>query len=372
MIFRHFEDEQNGAHSYLIASPASREAAIVNPNLATIGAYGTTLSELGLRLVYTLRTHRNCRCEEAARKLELITGARRLSPANSAGHADLHDDAIVGSVITLGDLKIGVIDPPRGYSGDVAYRVAWYTFAGSSVLIDFHEGPSANHDASSAVRDQPRVCSTKPATDTQTRPIENFRPSREGVCVERLILEDLHSSLADGLFTPKEKRVVTTYIRCLEEKAYEHPSAIHLAEQLGDVDRTGVHVLVHNIRWKQIDAGRLPLVLAGQTSKWLRGLQTRPEFTAHECEFLGAYLRWMDEHDEPPSGPEIAEALGGGRSVQWVRKRAHTIRRKQREFDMPQLLLSRKQGDPRDEAEAREAEPAGRNMRFEPGCSAGA
>jgi hypothetical protein len=131
------------------------------------------------------------------------------------------------------------------------------------------------------------------------------------------------------------------------------------------VDRTGVHVLVHNIRWKQIDAGRLPLVLAGQTSKWLRGLQTRPEFTAHECEFLGAYLRWMDEHDQPPSGPEIAEILGAGRSVQWVRKRAHTIRRKQREFDMPELILTRKANESDDEADRRPTPTAFRTPRFE-------
>lgn len=355
MIFRHFEDEQRGGHSYLIASPTSREAAIVNPDMAMIGEYGTTLSELGLRLAYTLRTHRNCRCEEAARKLELITGARRLSPSQAAGNVDVHDDAVIGSKIHLGHLQIDVIAPPLGYSGDVAYRVAYYTFAGSSVLIDFHEAPATANGESSALLDQARACGSRRAIPDA--PIENFRPSREGVCLERLILEDLHTSLAESRFTPKEKRVVTTYIRCLEDKAFEHPSATFLAEQLGDVDRTGVHVLVHNIRWKQIDAGRLPLVLAGQTSKWLRGLQTRPDFTSHECEFLTVYLRLVEEHERPPSGPEIAAALGGGRSVQWVRKRAHTIRRKQREFDMPELILSRKRNEA-DDDDPRSGEPA--------------
>ena len=58
------------------------------------------------------------------------------------------------------------------------------------------------------------------------------------------------------------------------------------------------------------------------------------------------YLRLVRERSEPPSGPEIAAELGGGRSVQWVRKRAHTIRRKQREFKMPELVLTRKSTSP--------------------------
>ncbi len=136
-----------------------------------------------------------------------------------------------------------------------------------------------------------------------------------------------------------------TYVRYLEEHEFGSPSATDLSEKLGNVDRTAVHVLVHNIRWKQIDLDRLPMLLAGQTSKWLRGLQTQPEFTSHEREFLGVYLELVQANTEPPSGPQIAEALGADRSIQWVRKRAHTVRRKQRDFHQPILILARKKNE---------------------------
>ncbi|MEE3328560.1 MAG: hypothetical protein VX252_14575, partial [Myxococcota bacterium] len=137
-----------------------------------------------------------------------------------------------------------------------------------------------------------------------------------------------------------------TYLEFLEDNQFRHPAAAELSSLLGDVDRTAVHVLVHNIRWKQIDLGRLPVVLSGQTSKWLRELQTEPEFTDHEKEFLGAYLRLVERNDRPPSGPDVAGELLGERSVQWIRKRAHTIRRKQKEFNKPVLILSRKMPQP--------------------------
>jgi len=347
MIFRHFEDEQNGGHSYLIASRSSREAAIVNPTEGAIERYDETLTELGLRLVQTLRTERNTRCAKAAFALESEYGAQRIAPLGAAGHADASGAATIGHTIPLGELQIEVTSPPPGYSGSVAYRVSHYTFAGTSVLIDFHEaGSERTLEEADAVLDQARPVSAPYAPEARTQPIENFRTTREGVCVERLILEDLHTSLAEARFTPKEDRVVRTYIRVMEENDFAHPSATLLAERLGDVDRTAVHVLVHNIRWKQIDLNRLPVVLAGQTSKWLRGLQTKPEFTDHEREFLKVYLRLVGQHDRAPTGPEIAAELGHGRSVQWVRKRAHTIRRKQREFKMPELILSRKSPAP--------------------------
>jgi hypothetical protein len=342
MIFRHFEDEQTGGHSYLIASRASREAAIVNPSAEAIPRYRAALESLGVRLVCTLRTERNDRCAKAACALEALTGARRFAPANAGGHADAASVATPGAVIPVGRLRIEVVEPPPGYAGSVAYRVSAYTFAGTSVLIDFHESAVLPDGEPEALLDQTKPASVPSPRAARARPIENFRASREGVCLERLILEDLHTSLAESRFTPKEERVARTYVRYLEEHDFAHPSAASLAERLGDVDRTAVHVLVHNIRWKQIDLRRLPLVLAGQTSKWLRGLQTHPEFTAHEREFLAAYLRLVSLHGRPPSGPDVAEALGRDRSVQWVRKRAHTIRRKQREFGMPELVLCRK------------------------------
>lgn len=343
MIFRHFADPQTGGHSYLVASRQSREAAIVNPRLSQIEAYQNALSELGLRLAYTLRTDRNGKCADAAAQLTGLTGAARMAPAQAAGAVDSEDVAVPGASVPLGDFSIDVVEVPRGYAGHVAYRVSHYTFAGSSVLIDFHDAPAPANGEPSAILDPAAQAG---AVTPSRQPIQNFRSSREGICVERLILEDLHTSLAEARFTPKEERIIRTYVRYMEENDFAHPSASELSDLLVGVDRTAVHVLVHNIRWKQIDLDRLPVVLRGQTSKWLKGLQTRPEFTPHEQEFLGVYLRLIHQNAQPPSGPEIAAELGRERSVQWVRKRAHTIRRKQREYKMPELILSRKSPAP--------------------------
>ena len=339
MIFRHFADERTGGHSYLIASPTRREAALVNPDASRTHDYHQVLDELDLKLVRTLCTDATGPRAEAAAEVE-----RRLMAAGAAVVRSVDRTALpsAGERLEIGDLRIEVVTPPRGHAGDVAYTVGPYTFAGSSVLIDWPGDEVTSEEPPEALFDASRPPTVAPTAIPGPCPIENHRASREGVCLERLILEDLHTSLAETRFTPKEARIVAHYVRMMEEGGFSPPSAAALSECLGDVDRTAVHVIIHNVRWKQIDLGRLPLVLAGQTSKWLRGLQTRPEFTSHEREFLAAYFALIEDLGHPPSGPDIVERLGRHRSVQWVRKRAHTIRRKQREFDMPELVLSRK------------------------------
>lgn len=343
MIFRHFADEKSGRHSYLFATPNTREAAIVNPVMDQLASYESTLAELDLRLVYTLETERDRRTAVAAAALIDRTGARRVapSPASHGGGVGVDIEAKTGRGFCLGGLHVEIAEPAPGCEGEVAYRVTLYTFAGDAVLIDYHDAADLPDGEPDSLFDHARPASAPTAPSARTEPIRNYRRQREGVCVERMILEDLHTSLAEGRLTPKEERVVLAYIRCLEDNDWQPPSASQLSALLDNVDRTAVHVLVHNIRWKQIDLHRLPMVLAGQTSKWLKGLQAKPEFTPHEREFLCAYLRLLDDNPQPPSGPEIAAVLGR-RSVQWVRKRAHTIRGKQREFNMPELILSRK------------------------------
>jgi hypothetical protein len=349
MIFRQFANQRTSSHSYLIASITSREAAIINPHEHDLERYFVTLAELDVRLRYTLETSTTVKSEAAAIALCERFGAQRLAPSAEGVAIAAGLVARPGATVSVGDLEIEVIEPPMPNPSEVGYRTGIYTFVGQSVLIDYNESLIVPDGEPEALLDQarPQAAPSEPAPASAPRPapIQSFRATREGVCLERLILEDLHTSLAEGRFTPKEERIVLTYIRFMEDKALSHPSASQLSALLEDVDRTAVHVLVHNIRWKQIDIDRLPLVLAGQTSKWLKGLQTKPEFTSHEKEFLASYLKLQERNGQPPSGPEIAAELGGGRSVQWVRKRAHTIRRKQREFEMPELVLKRKSSD---------------------------
>jgi hypothetical protein len=350
MIFRHFTDENSGHHSYLIASCVSRQAAIVNPTDGNFEECLSTIAELNLRLEYTLETTYDEARAAAARRLCERSGALRVAPRvvstdhyAGMGSVDIH--AKIGTGIALGDLHIEVVTTPRDEESDVTYQLGPYKFVGDFVLIGHHESTVRPEDRQ-AEFGQPDEAICVADISSHAAPIRSYRTTREGVSIKRLIMEDLHTSIAESRFTPKEERVVLTYLRFLEDNQLEHPSASQLSALLDNVDRTAVHVLVHNIRWKQIDLKRLPLVLDGQTSKWLKGLQTEPEFTAHEQEFLRAYLDLVERNEGPPSGPDIADALGG-RSVQWVRKRAHTIRRKQGDFNQPLLILIRKSPDQR-------------------------
>jgi hypothetical protein len=361
MIFRQFANQRTGSHSYLIASCDSREAAIINPNEQHLERYYETLDELNLTLRYTLETEATAKSMAAAAALGQRLGARRIAPiSNVVGQAS-DIVATPGTVVTIGNIQIDAVAPPVQGHAEIGYQTGMYTFVGRSVLIDYHESTIIPDGEPEALLDQIRPPSAPQAPACTAAPIQNHRRSREGVCLERLILEDLHTSLAEGRFTPKEERVVLSYIGAMEKHGFTHPSASQLASSLEGVDRTAVHVLVHNIRWKQIDLDRLPLVLAGQTSKWLKGLQTKPDFTSHEKEFLATYLKLLEFGGAPPSGPEIAVALGGGRSVQWVRKRAHTVRRKQREFQNPELILKRKSSD--EPRERRYETPTGIELR---------
>jgi hypothetical protein len=240
---------------------------------------------------------------------------------------------------------IEFIQPPTDDSGDLAYMIRSYIFVDDGILIGHPSSVRQTNEGLETLFEHIRQNTPNALVTNSDSPIRSFRTNRRDIGISRLTVEDLNIGLAEGRFTPKEARVIDAYIGYLENNNFTHPSAGQLSELLNDVDRTAVHVLVHNIRWKQIEMDRMPIVLAGQTSKWLKGLQTEPEFTSHEKEFLETYLRLVEVKHQPPSGPEIANELEG-RSVQWVRKRAHTIRRKQRDFQQPVLLLNRKNSQP--------------------------
>ena len=336
MILDHFSDPTRSLISYLIACPETREAALIDPRSESLETYMATLSNRGLRLARVLCTSDTKGCNDAIHQLsngqiraEIFPELMESAPcALSSRITDEFAGATLsphGHPIAVGKLRIRAVPSGSGFD----YRVGSYTFTADRLLIG--ENQSAPHDPAEAVTSRAAGCGK----------VQNLRTTRENIAIEQLLLEDLHTSLIEDAFSPKETLVVRAYIELLEEREFAHPSAADLAAKLGNIDRSVIHVLVHSIRWKQIDFERLPLVLAGQASKWLRDLKTEPEFTSHEKEFLCAYLPLVSSNGSPPSGPDVAKELGPHRSIQWVRKRAFTIRRKQREFDQPLLILAR-------------------------------
>jgi hypothetical protein len=345
MIFRHFTDTARNRNSYLIACPKTREAALIDPIESCMSQYESMLAERGLHLAYTLQTENDRLSTHTSRTLRKTYGSRQVVPFRAAhfdsSNRDSEEGAKPGSSFILGDLKIEAIQARRLSEGELSYRISNYLLSSQEILIDDSDS-AKNPTSPNAGSESIQASSPFDRISESRKLVRNLRTTRSGVSIERLIMEDLHTSLVENTFSPKEARVVKTYLTHLEDNGFCHPTASDLSEMLGDVDRTAVHVLVHNIRWKQIESERLPMVLEGQTSKWLRELQTKPTFTDHEKEFLSAYLQLVERNQRPPSGPDVAKELAGERSVQWIRKRAHTIRRKQKEFNQPILILNRK------------------------------
>jgi len=348
MIFREIPSSGRGGRSYLIACEATRNAAIIHPQRESLCAYRRILAEEHLHLRFSLESSLPSVPPAGSLALREGLGCQRVAPFASVGRGaggPVDVPAETGKVISLGDLRIECVAEPAGGRPLIAYRIGPYTFCHDELHFDFYEHPdtpSASDDGTvGAVLEE--LTAARRCDGLHLRSSTGAtRPAPDGA--ERLrqtIREGLEASLAERRFAPREQQLVEVYLRQLAADPAAYPSAEDLARELGATDRTGTHVLVHHIRWKQIDLGRMSPVLKGQMPKWLKGIQTDPEFTPHEREFLGAYLSLLARHRRPPCGPEIARELGGRRSLQWIRKRTHTVRSKQRAFSKPVLVLNR-------------------------------
>ncbi len=346
--FYDFRDTEKGQRSYLIACPMSRQALIIHPSENSVGDYARVLQDRGLELAFTLETHRQLRSFPKLESFRASAGAVRIMPAGP----DSWDTSIPGNrdelvqpggKVSLGKLRIAVIEPPAGFKGDLAYRLGDYTFTLESLLIAY---PGDATSERQSVEFPMREIGSMRTPNAGPPPVINYRRDRDAIDIHDLLLEDLHSSLIENRFSPKETRLVRTYLEVLETSPSPPPAAADLSRRMENMDSGAIHVVVHGIRWKQIKRSRLPLILAGQASKWLKAYSTEPEFTSHEEEFLQAYLELVSRNGTPPCGPEIQAELGSQRCIQWVRKRAFTIRRKQQEFGLPMLILSRKRCEP--------------------------
>ncbi len=196
MIFRDFADSKTDSHSYLIASSASRQAAIINPVETSFEAYLETLEELNLQLECTLETSLVSRCTAAARTLCDRVGARRIGPVEviaATVEADakrlVDTEAKPGRGIKLGNLDVECVMPPGADTGDIAYRVAFYTFVDRSILVDYHESTAIPDGEPDALLDQISPLSAPNAPAPRSTSLKNHRTARERRCVERLIFE---------------------------------------------------------------------------------------------------------------------------------------------------------------------------------------
>jgi sulfur dioxygenase len=152
MLVRQLFDADSWTYTYLLADPAARAAALVDPVLEQIERDLTLVHELGLTLEYVLETHVHADHVTAAGALRQRTGARTVAGARGAPCADIA--VRHGDTIQLGAVPVRVLETPGHTDDSVSYSVPGAVFTGDALFIrgtgrtDFQNGdPGALYDS---------------------------------------------------------------------------------------------------------------------------------------------------------------------------------------------------------------------------------
>ncbi|ADO75256.1 MBL fold metallo-hydrolase [Stigmatella aurantiaca] len=152
MLFRQLFDPESSTYTYLLADPATRQAALIDPVLEQAERDLALLAELGLMLTHVLETHVHADHVTAAGRLRKQTRCRLVASAQGASCADLH----VGHCdeVEVGGLKIQVLATPGHTDDSLSYRVEGRVFTGDALLVrgtgrtDFQNGDAGQlHDS---------------------------------------------------------------------------------------------------------------------------------------------------------------------------------------------------------------------------------
>ncbi len=146
MLFRQLFDPGTSTYSYLIADPATQEAALVDAVLEQVQRDHQLLRELGLTLRYCLETHVHADHVTGAARLRELTGCQGLVPQGAevnCADRELADD----EVIRVGSVPIQAIATPGHTDSHLAYLVNQdHLLTGDALLIrgcgrtDFQRG----------------------------------------------------------------------------------------------------------------------------------------------------------------------------------------------------------------------------------------
>lgn len=147
MFLRQLFDPESSTYTYLIADPATGQAALIDPVAEQVERDLTLIGELGFTLAWVLDTHVHADHVTAAGLLRARTGARTAASAAGAPCVDrgLHD----GDVIAVGGLAVEAIATPGHTDDSLSFRAGDVVFTGDALLIrgcgraDFQNGDPA-------------------------------------------------------------------------------------------------------------------------------------------------------------------------------------------------------------------------------------
>ncbi|MCU0524352.1 MAG: MBL fold metallo-hydrolase [Elainella sp. Prado103] len=122
MLFRQLFDQDTWTYTYLIADPASREAALVDPVIEQVERDFKLVNELGLTLKYCLETHVHADHITGSGKLRELSGCTGIVPADATVACA---DRLIepDEVLKVGEIEIRAIPTPGHTDSHMAYLV---------------------------------------------------------------------------------------------------------------------------------------------------------------------------------------------------------------------------------------------------------
>jgi sulfur dioxygenase len=135
MIFRQLFDAETSTYTYLLGCERTRRALLIDPVASETERYVGLLSELDLKLIYTLETHVHADHITGASMLRECLGSK--SVVHRDGGARCADLLVTHDVLLqVGRMDIRVLHTPGHTRGCVSYFLGDRVFSGDALLID--------------------------------------------------------------------------------------------------------------------------------------------------------------------------------------------------------------------------------------------
>ena len=147
LILRQLFDQESSTYTYLLADSKSKEAILIDPVLEKVDRDLRLISELGLKLKYTIETHTHADHITGATRISQSTGAKKVAGKFSGSEcADIYLDDL--DQLQFGEHKLKALATPGHTDGCTSYYVEGMVFTGDALLIrsngrtDFQQGSS--------------------------------------------------------------------------------------------------------------------------------------------------------------------------------------------------------------------------------------
>ena len=144
MMLRQLFDAETSTYTYLVADPASGQAALIDPVLGQLERDLELVQQLGLTLAWALDTHVHADHVTAAGALRERTGCKTVAGVRGAECTDVK--VAHGDVVKVGTVGLRVLETPGHTDDSVSYLAEGCAFTGDALMVracgrtDFQNG----------------------------------------------------------------------------------------------------------------------------------------------------------------------------------------------------------------------------------------